>query len=187
MVKEPLVLGEANNFKGVFANLRKKNDDGEELRYYVFETKIGEEVLSFEPAVDLTQYYHGAYRITIIDNGSVNVTLKNYYQEEPLDPWKPDDDDDDEQPKPQDPQDPTPDQPKPPVGEEETIPESKVPEGNPTETLTETPTTEETVIDEEIPQGKTELPKTDGVARSLFYLLGSGLAALGLGLKRKKK
>ncbi|AVM68673.1 hypothetical protein C3V36_05080 [Lachnospiraceae bacterium oral taxon 500] len=187
VVKEPLVLGEANNFKGVFANLRKKNDDGEELRYYVFETKIGEEVLSFEPAVDLTQYYHGAYRITIIDNGSVNVTLKNYYQEEPLDPWKPDDDDDDEQPKPQDPQDPTPDQPKPPVGEEETIPESKVPEGNPTETLTETPATEETVIDEEIPQGKTELPKTDGVARSLFYLLGSGLAALGLGLKRKKK
>ena len=190
VVKEPLVLGEANNFKGVFANLRKKNDDGAELKYYVFETKIGDEVLSFEPAVDLTQYYHGAYWITILDNGSANVTVKNYYQEEPLDPWTPDPEptpNPDPTPNQPKPQDPVPDQPKLPVEGEETIPEPKVPEGKPTETPTETPATEETVIDEEIPQGKTELPKTDGVASSLFHLLGAGLAALGLGLKRKKK
>ena len=170
--------------------MRKKNDDGAELKYYVFETKIGDEVLSFEPAVDLTQYYHGAYWITILDNGSANVTVKNYYQEEPLDPWTPDPEptpNPDPTPNQPKPQDPVPDQPKLPVEGEETIPEPKVPEGKPTETPTETPATEETVIDEEIPQGKTELPKTDGVASSLFHLLGAGLAALGLGLKRKKK
>ncbi|RRD93582.1 Cna B-type domain-containing protein [Clostridiales bacterium COT073_COT-073] len=187
VVKEPLVLGEANDFKGVFANLRKKNDAGEELKYYVFETKIGNEGLAFEPAVDLTEYDHGDYRITIINNGSTNVTVKNFYRETPPEPWNPgggddDDDDNDDQDKPK-PKDPTPDQPKPPVVPDETIPDADVPEGNPTEI----PTKEETITEEEIPQGKTELPKTDGVASSLFHLLGGGLAALGLGLKRKKK
>ncbi|MDO4764556.1 MAG: Cna B-type domain-containing protein, partial [Eubacteriales bacterium] len=89
VVKEPLILGKANNFEGTFTNLRKKNDAGEELKYYVFETKIGANAISFTPAVDLTTYSLNSYNIFITDNGTNQVKVRNYYVEEPLTPYVP--------------------------------------------------------------------------------------------------
>ncbi|RRD93581.1 Cna B-type domain-containing protein [Clostridiales bacterium COT073_COT-073] len=195
VVKEPLILGEANNFRGVFANLRKQNDAGEELKYYVFETKIGEDNLSITPTVDLKEYSFGAYRITIIDNGSSQVTVKNFFVEEPKEPYDPgkEEDDQDNPGKGEDDQKDKPlpdpsdnDQPKTSTEtekpKEETILEPIVPEGKPTDEVVK----EETMEEETIPQGKTELPKTNGVAGSLFLLLGSGLMTMGLNLRKKK-
>ncbi|MDO4764555.1 MAG: LPXTG cell wall anchor domain-containing protein, partial [Eubacteriales bacterium] len=50
-----------------------------------------------------------------------------------------------------------------------------------------TPPVDEPIKEDPIPQGKPELPKTSGVASSLFRLLGGGLLGLGVAMKRKKK
>lgn len=185
VVKEPLILGKANNFEGTFTNLRKKNDAGVELKYYVFETKIGANAISFTPAVDLTAYSLNSYNIFITDNGTNQVKVRNYYVEEPLIPYVPDDDDDDPNGPGDDddvPQGPPqqPEQPKEPKEPEKPVLPSE-------DTPKETPKVEEPIEEETIPQGKPELPKTSGMASSLFHLLGGSLLGLGVVMKRKKK
>lgn len=92
---------------------------------------------------------------------------------------------------------PTP--PNPPTTTEE-IPGEPTPEGEPNKPTPPTPTTpptpgtpptepsipEEEIPTDPIPQGNTELPKTDGIPAGVLWLLGLGLTGLGLFFKKEK-
>ena len=75
------------------------------------------------------------------------------------------------------------------------IPDAVTPEAAPlvpvTPTPIPTPTTpeKEVIIDSALPQGGQEaaLPKTGGIPAGMLYLLGSGLAGLGIVIKRRNK
>ncbi len=87
-----------------------------------------------------------------------------------------------EEPKPDDPKPeiPKPEEPEPEIPVTE-IPESEIPEGS----VEVNSQPEEEVIEEEIPLGVPELPKTDGISGELFLMTGLIFLAFGITFKRK--
>lgn len=91
------------------------------------------------------------------------------------------------------------DKPNPPTTTDD-IPGEPTPEGEPNKPTPPTPTTpptpgtpptepsvpEEEIPTDPIPQGNTELPKTDGIPAGMLWLLGLGLTGLGLFFKKEK-
>lgn len=214
--KEPLLLNQANLYKGVFADLPKKNSQGDELKYYVFETKIGDEAISFTLATDLTSYSFGNYQIQILNNGSGQVVIRNNYTEQVLLPYNPAGDEDDEKEveedeipqgnitdKPKDKDEPkdkddTKDKDRPKdkddLKDKDKDKDKQPEEGSDTankpnekpDMPKDTVGKEDEIEDTQVPQDKPELPKTGSLGGEMFGLLGMGLISLGKWMKKKK-
>lgn len=175
-VSDYVELNTANGWVHTFENLFKYDQTaGNEIEYGVEEIEIPN------------------FRSEITGSKTEGFVVTNTYLP-PISPYEPKEPETPDTPdKPKDPKGnntPDPKDPNKPNNPHDVVPEDSTPQGDPKKPNTpETPKTpavnDEEVLENKIPRGNRELPKTDGIPASVAVAFGLGLAALGLFLKRE--
>ena len=214
-----LTLNEDNNWTGKFENLEKVvGDDGKEIKYYVYEVGVGTnntiDAVGFISRPDT--YKIGSYNVTIVKNGTTNVTITNDRKPDqtsgggevvpgPLNPGT-----DNNTNNQQAPDINTSDvnvaddkTPQGTVNTDKTLPdedtdetgiadidEDETPQGSidagKDAASDDKANIEDKVNEDDTPQGKTALPKTGGTNATIFGVIGLGLIGLALLIKRRR-
>lgn len=197
-----------------FAKLPRLDNDGKQIVYYVYETKIGETPITFNLTPVETMNYSlgingGVYAVTVSDNGTVGdkvVIISNSFTGTPVIPGGtpvipvvtpdpiPTPTPNPSTPVVDVPNDPSPQGPATPVndGDEDNgvteIDEDDVPQGDGKEVKKDNKANKDTVdiTDNKAPKGTANLPKTGGEAGNFLSIIGLGLIGLGLVIRRRR-
>ena len=197
-----------------FEKLPRLDNDGKQIVYYVYETKIGETPITFNLTPVETMNYSlgingGVYAVTVSDNGTVGdkvVIISNSFTGTPVIPGGtpvipvvtpdpiPTPTPNPSTPVVDVPNDPSPQGPATPVndGDEDNgvteIDEDDVPQGDGKEVKKDNKANKDTVdiADNKAPKGTPKLPKTGGEAGNFLSIIGLGLIGLGLVIRRRR-
>ena len=197
-----------------FAKLPRLDNDGKQIVYYVYETKIGETPITFNLTPVETMNYSlgingGVYAVTVSDNGTVGdkvVIISNSFTGTPVIPGGtpvipvvtpdplPTPTPNPSTPVVDVPNNPSPQGPATPVndGDEDNgvteIDEDDVPQGDGKEVKKDNKANKDTVeiTDNKAPKGSANLPKTGGETGDFLSIIGLGLIGLGLVIRRRR-
>ena len=206
--------GTDENTVATFAELPRLDNDGKQIVYYVYETKIGETPITFNLTPVETMNYSlgingGVYAVTVSDNGTVGdkvVIISNSFTGTPVVPGGipvipvvtpdplPTPTPNPSTPVVDVPNNPSPQGPATPVndGDEDNgvteIDEDDVPQGDGKEVKKDNKANKDTVdiTDNKAPKGTANLPKTGGEAGNFLSIIGLGLIGLGLVIRRRR-
>lgn len=197
-----------------FEKLPRLDNDGKQIVYYVYETKIGETPITFNLTPVETMNYSlgingGVYAVTVSDNGTVGdkvVIISNSFTGTPVVPGGipvipvvtpdplPTPTPNPSTPVVDVPNNPSPQGPATPVndGDEDNgvteIDEDDVPQGDGKAVKKDNKANKDTVdiTDNKAPKGTANLPKTGGEAGNFLSIIGLGLIGLGLIIRRRR-
>lgn len=207
--------GTDENTVATFTELPRLDNNGNQIVYYVYETKIGETPITFNlTPVETTNYSvgvnGGVYAVTVSDNGTVGdkvVIISNSFTGTPVIPSgniplvpvvtpipTPTPTPNPDSPVVDIPNVPSPQGPATPVndGDEDNgvteIDEDDVPQGDGKEVNKDNKANKDTVdiTDNKAPKGTANLPKTGGEAGNFLSIIGLGLIGLGLVIRRRR-
>ena len=210
------VIAVADTMTVTFTGVPLLDETGENIIYYVFETKIGDTAANHNYSNNYTvKVPGGTYTVTIAPNGVAGgadrIYVNNSYTPDSTGEVVPNEPQDNPPNNPQDdipnnPQDNTPSTT--PTDSAINVPSDPTPQGNISEDEDNDEDDEDGIIDdieddetpqggatsedpididgETTPQGSTDLPKTGGTAGDVLALVGMGLIGLGLVTKKRK-